>query len=448
MTVAAIMVLANPGALLPLAGLFAAQVWALAREMPHTSNHLFLSGLVGALGLLAIGRSLLRSPRAPDSGALVREFAPPARATLLLVLFFAGFGKLNADWFRPEVSCGAEFYRAVVGRVPLLPDAGWAEWTAILGAIGIELVVPFLLLSRRFRLAGILLTLVFLYAVGITGFFNFAAITAALLFLFAPANTGELLRAGCERRPLCARIQSLAGSPGLRRASRIGVTVVAGMAVVVALARPWAGYVAEPMLVRELSGGRRPALSYAFEAAWWVYGVGLVAALLIAVRAGTPRWPDARTLLAHPAPALALLPFLVLLSGISPYLGLKTEISFAMFSNLRTEMGSNHLVVRRSIDLLGLQSELVTVESSTDPELQQIAERGYLVPLSEFRAYVQARTRASGPDFAVTYVREGRRRAVERAGRDPELARPASILARTLVAFRPVSPEGPSPCRH
>lgn len=448
LAVAATLVLATPGALLPLTGLFAAQVWVVGREMPHTSNHLLLSGIVGTLGLLAIGACYLRTRGAPDPGAVYRAFAPPARLILLIVFFVAGFDKLNADWFHPQVSCGAAFYKVVSTRVPFLPAGRWAESSTIIGAIAIELAVPFLLLSRRSRLVGILLALVFLYAVGISGFFNFAAITAALLALFAPSNTGDLLRAGCERIAFCARLRSLARSSPVRRARWLVLLVVSGVAIVVALSRPWAGYVAQPLLVRELSSGRRPAISYPFEAGWWVYGLGLAAALLFAIRSGSPRWPTARSLLAHPVPALAIVPVLALLNGVSPYLGLKTETSFAMFSNLRTETTSNHLLVRRSIDVLGLQSDLVTIESSTDDQLQQIAERGYLLPLSELQAYVRARTQASGPDFAVTYARKGRRRSVERAGRDPELSRQGPVLARKLAVFRPVSAEGPNPCRH
>jgi hypothetical protein len=220
------------------------------------------------------------------------------------------------------------------------------------------------------------------------------------------------------------------------------------VAIVVTLSRPWAGQVAEPLLVRELSSGHRPATSFLFEAGWWIYGLGLAAALLSGIRAGSPRWPPAKSLLAHPVPALAIVPLLTLLNGVSPYLGLKTEASFAMFSNLRTETSSNHLLVRQSVDLLGLQSDLVTIESSTDDQLQQIAERGYLLPLWELQAYVRARTEVSGPDFTVTYTRKGVRRSVERAGRDAELSRQGQFLARKLVAFRPVAANGPNPCRH
>lgn len=447
MTVAVVLVLASPGAILPLAGLFFAQVWALALDMPMTSNHLLLSGVVGALGLLATGRVLLRTGGRADRGLLHDHFAPPARAVLLLVFLFAGLAKLNADWVRPEVSCGAILHRTIVDRIPLLPGGAWAQWTAIVGAVAIELTVPFLLLSRRLRLAGILLGAVFLFAVGIAGFFNFAAITAALLLLFAPENTGELLREACRRSPTCTRIETFARSPQWRRIVRLGAAAIAGTALVVAVAQPWAGYVPEPLLVREIPTGRRPTVSLGFEAAGWILVPALVATLLLALRAGEPRWPPARRLLAHPSPALALVPLFVLLNGIAPYLGWKTEATFGMFSNLRTETAPNHWLIR-PLDPLGLQGDLAAIESSSDPELGRLAERGEELPMSELRAYVRRRSEADGPDFTLTYVRDGRRRAVQSAGRDPELTRAASPPVRWLVAFRPVSPTGPNPCRH
>jgi hypothetical protein len=228
----------------------------------------------------------------------------------------------------------------------------------------------------------------------------------------------------------------------------MGAAVVAGTAVLIALARPWAGGAVEPRLLRELGLGRRPTLSYAFEAAWWVYAPLLLALLLLALRAVRPRWPSARQLFSHPAPALVVVPILVLLNGVAPYLGLKTETAVSMFSNLRTEQGSNHFLVRRTADLAGLQGDLVRIESSRDPELRLVAARGYLLPLFELRAYVQERARIGDPDVALTSVRAGRRRSVASAGRDPELAARAPFLARALIAFRPVSAGPGSPCRH
>lgn len=447
LAVAATFVILRPGDMLRLAALFGAQVWALALDMPRTSNHLMLSGLVGLLGLLAIAVRLVR--RGPlDPGSFHRDFAPPARVILLLVFFFAAFHKLNADWFDVDVSCGDQLWGTIAGRVPGAPDGTWARWAAIIGGIAIEVAAPILLLTRRLRLLGLGLAWWFLYLVGIAGFFNFAAITGALLFLFAPSNLDALTTAARWRWPALERFAAAARSEPVRRGLRLAPPIVAGTAILVALSRPWAGWAPEPILLREIVSGARPTISYAFDVAWVLLALGAAAAVALAVRAGRAEWPTARELLAHPAPALGVVPLLVLLLAIAPYLGLRSEVAFGMFSNLRTEAGSNHLLVRRPLDLLGMQRDLVRIESSSDPELRQVASRGYLLPRLELHEYVRARARATGPDFSVTYVGEGGRREVERAGRDPELMRPAPFLIRELVVFRPVWTGERNPCRH
>ena len=447
LAVAATFVILRPGEMLSWGGLFAAQVWALALDMPRTSNHLLLSGLVGLLGFLAVAMRLVRR-ESLDPGAVYRDFAPPARVILLLVFLLAAFHKLNADWFDVEVSCGGQLWATIAERVPGAPDATWARWAAIGGGIAIEVTAPILLLTRRLRLVGLGMAWWFLYLVGIAGFFNFAAVTGALLFLFAPSNLDALMPAARRRWPALERFAAAARSEVVRRGLRLAPPIVAGTAILVALSRPWAGWTPEPILLREIASGARPTISYAFDVAWAFLGLAAAGALALAVRAGRAEWPTARQLLAHPAPALGVAPLLVLLFGIAPYLGLRSEVAFGMFSNVRTEAGSNHLLVRRPLDLLGMQTDLVRIESSSDPELRQVASRGYLLPWLEFQEYVRARARATGPDFSVTYVRERARREVERAGLDPELMRPAPFLIRELVVFRPVWTGERNPCRH
>lgn len=60
---------------------------------------------------------------------------------------------------------------------------------------------------------------------------------------------------------------------------------------------------------------------------------------------------------------------LVVLNAASPYLGLKTMYSIAMYTNLRTEPGLwNHLLVPESFRVFDLQDGLVQLVSSDDPE--------------------------------------------------------------------------------
>ena len=63
-----------------------------------------------------------------------------------------------------------------------------------------------------------------------------------------------------------------------------------------------------------------------------------------------------------------LLPVLVVLNGSSPYLGLKTETSFAMFSNLRTIGGlSNHLLVGAGVQVFDYQKIYWQADASGEP---------------------------------------------------------------------------------
>jgi hypothetical protein len=75
-----------------------------------------------------------------------------------------------------------------------------------------------------------------------------------------------------------------------------------------------------------------------FLVVWDVYG----AVLIVAFAAHIWRNRSATGQLvplpfALPARTLLVVPIAVFLNGVMPYLGLKTETSWAMFSNLRTE---------------------------------------------------------------------------------------------------------------
>jgi len=177
---------------------------------------------------------------------------------------------------------------------------------------------------------------------------------------------------------------------------------------------------------------------------WMVYGL-----VLIALVASTMR-REAAGLQPIPRPfalryaSLAILPLLMFFNGLAPYLGLKTEGSYSMFSNLRTEGGmSNHLIVRETLPLAGYQDDLVAIVHSSDRKLQRYADQGYVLPYFEFRSYVSRR-----PDIAVTYLRHGVQRSITRIGDDPELSRPVSLIQRKLLAFKPVDMRPAVRCRH
>src|SRR5262249_48127880 len=98
---------------------------------------------------------------------------------------------------------------------------------------------------------------------------------------------------------------------------------------------------------------------------WVPYAVGLLIAVVLAC-ALAPR--DSRTETVGAGAGLAwAVPVLVMLNGLCPILGLKTRTSWQMYSNIRLEAdASNHLLVPRSLDLLGALRDRVVIISTTD----------------------------------------------------------------------------------
>jgi hypothetical protein len=137
-------------------------------------------------------------------------------------------------------------------------------------------------------------------------------------------------------------------------------------------------------------------------------------------------------------------PILVLLNGASPYLGLKTETSFAMFSNLATEGGrSNHLFLPASLQAFPFQRDLVRIVASTDKQLAAMARQGLRVPFLQLRILVDRR-----PDASLVYERGGQAYHVASTKRDASLGRPTPLIVRKLFAFRPIRDTPRQPCGH
>jgi hypothetical protein len=135
---------------------------------------------------------------------------------------------------------------------------------------------------------------------------------------------------------------------------------------------------------------------------------------------------------------------LALLNGLSPYLGLKTESSYTMFSNLRTEGGEwNHYLLPRQLQVFGFQDDLVSILRSNDPYLMRLAAGGYRLPPLELQRHI-----ALHPDAALVYETRAGRFASRRAADDPRLTRPTHTLLTKLLIFRPVPAPERNECLH
>jgi hypothetical protein len=184
-----------------------------------------------------------------------------------------------------------------------------------------------------------------------------------------------------------------------------------------------------------------------FAVAWWLL-IGVFAVVLWKLAGQRWQQPGPRELLRMP-PALAIFPLAVFLNGLCPYVGSKTETAFAMYSNLRTEEGrTNHLIVPRPLAWFDYQTDLVEIESSSDPELAELAVEGHPVPFYVLRRRVAELSGAGARDIAITYQRAGQRHVAAQAELDPALSDAPSYFERKFLRFRTILPPDANECSH
>jgi len=445
LTVLAVGVLLFPRAVPLLTAMLAASITYNVAKWPFVVNHILVESLIDTLLLGALVWSWLERRAALVPGADWRErvvdrFAPVARTMLIVVYYFAWLAKLNWDFFDPEVSCAVVMYLRLVERLPFLPTAVWAQLAAIWLTLLVELAIPVALTFRRSWYVGIVVGMLFHLVVALVGHRTFSALAFAMysLFLLAPLADWCTDMAGTMRQRW-----------GPSRV-RIGWWVLR-IAVVLIVAS---------FIAAELAGLSRAGIGpvRVYRLRWLIWGLWslVVAAVYLDVmrrglrdraagRAAPTRLPK------NPAPArpgwLWAFAVLVVLNGSCQYLGLKTQTSFTMYSNLRTEgVFNNHLFLPAG-RLARFQDDLVEIVETDNAALQEYRDRELALTYFEFRRLVSGSDHA----FEVTYRRgEKLHRFTRRDGHatDPELARPHPLLIGKLLYFRPVDLGEKSRCQH
>jgi len=422
---AGLLLIAKPESATVLLAFAAVQVVDWFFEPTVMGGHFLLLASVNA-SILVTGTWMLATGRlrTDDGPALLNTAAPALRMELIVVYLVATLHKLNLDFLDPGTSCVAVLLRETNEQalplrfLPRVPDG--LVRPAIHATLFVEAAIPLLLWLRRGRTAGIGLALLFhslLSSGPRNGFSAFAIVIFPLLVLFATEASAQRL--------VDAAVRLRDGSPA-SPASRFR-PVLAGLALI---------------LVSVTSD--RLGMYRLFP--FWI----TLDLLLLAFFVGEMRRHPGDV--GDPSPglfdvesaALAVMPSLLLASSLSPYLGLKTEGSFAMFSNLRTEgPHPNSLVVPGEAKLFGLQDDLVEVKETSVAELRPFVRRGVRLPFFHLRSLLTPH-----PGGSVVFVRDGREIRIDRVDRHPDLLPPVPGWQRRLLPFRAVDTEGPQRCRH
>lgn len=390
-------------------------------EAPMVGNHWVLAAALAVAYLVSAGLGRLRDLDPMSSPWSM--FAPAGRLVLLGAYGFAAFAKLNDGFMDPATSC-AVFYQDQLVRswgLPVLSVSGdpLLGQAVAVGAAVVELSIPVLLIWGVTRRWGVLLGMSFhgLLALDLAQhFWDFSAVLYACFLLFlSPSQQQHVVDdvTGVLRQVRPSVRLATAALPLL-----LGVTAVA------------AGTLGGPPALRVLA-------VFAGHAAWWVLGAMAIVLVARAVLTDGSREPG---LLRVSSPALLVVPLLVALNGLTPYLELKTGFGWNMYSNLRTVAGeTNHMLVPATLDLTGAQVDRVRVLESTDARLTTRPDVELV--WSEFREYAH-----SNPDETVVYERGGEVFSAPTLGEDPAGRGGISVLGLRLGSFRAVDVSGKERC--
>lgn len=404
------------------------QLMDVAFRMPNVTNHWLFTSLVN----ITILQSVLyvvykRKSFDIDDMEVYDTFAPVVRIEVLILYFWAVFHKLNSGFFSPDVSCATELLRAqhldgVLSSFPLLLYLN-AYFTII-----IELGILLMLFFRKTRNAGVLIGLLFHLVLSYStynAFFDFTSMIAAAYFLFTTPAFNK--RVDQWRKNTTTTAKSFFSNYSVSKLLMVCMAVVIVFGIV--------------SILNKILHDFKLFHLYFF---WTLYGLILVYVLLkfLFVKGETDEIKSPFSLRSG---WFIILPLIVFLNGTSPYLGLKTENSYAMFSNLRTEGGvTNHYIVPASFQVFDFQDNMVEIISSTDSTLQRVANDGHLMVLFEFRNHLQR----SAPD-EVVYRLNGKTEVFRKGETSMSGAlQPNSGLLRRLMTFRTISKNDPQPCAH
>ena len=406
--------------LLLLAG---TQVLHFLAVAPFNPDHWVLMCLVN-LTLLTAALRQWWLYRKVDPNQLMDDFGPGAKLIFLVCYSFAAISKYNIHFLFSDLSAAHALQELQFGGFPALEYFVWppaAPWLALF----CETALPICLCIRRLRYVGITIALFFHAALMFSPavkVFDFTFAVYAMLYLFTSGNFDTNLLATLGR--LKSRLI------GIPRRIWSGVLIGGSTAIIATSFVTPMGSIPTNFLVHRWQVALIVTLT-------------VIAAFLLAMSTKPTNQKTAVDSRSNKFWPQWGLPYVFvafsLLNGLCPYLGLKTQGSFTMFSNLQTEAGQwNHLFMPQAIKVFdNYQDNVVTVVASSEEYHQQhYIERNLQATEFEIRRNFMQR-----PNLKLTIQENGQNVAVT-ANSNSRLSQPLPWWKRKLMVFRPVSVSG------
>lgn len=435
LTAGSVLLLLHPGSLALFTAVLVVQLVGIVIDLPLVTNHWYFMTLSHVAMLLCmVGLAIAQHGRV-DRQAFFRAYRPALAASLILLYVLVTVCKINTDFFDPAKSAAAGMYGWLTNKLPVLADTRTGRLFVIWCTLLIEGGIPLLLIFPATRVAGLLVGWAFHFVLGFNGFSDFSALMLACYVAFLPNDFPARLRAVVDEDP------------------RIGAT---WMVIQRAFQHPVAPYLLIGLALAPSVLGMLQVVPFELlrrvtilgsRLLWMISAVIVLWFYLAAIRRPKPETAPKPVEPASDRLARVLAwsgPLLILANGLTPYVGLKTDSAFTMFSNLQTEGENwNHLFLPKAMRVFPFQNDLVEVIDSSDPHLRSASREGTRWIYFEFQDYMSRR-----PDASVIYVYRGERREVPRVAEDPILSKPVNPVLRKLFFFRSVVPPERNVLRH
>lgn len=397
--------------------------------MPVAGNNKMIAAFMNASILVICAHAVIRYSSADDMRANIYEnMRVVARALLAIMYFYGIFHKINSDFLDPRVSCAVALYMPLADGFGL-QDSLTGKYLAIWSTFIVEAIAIVSLYWKRWFAVGLLLALMFHFVIPISvysWYMDFSSLVFALYILSVPREVSERFYDSCAR--LFRVLRDRFGMVG--QALPFGF-VIGGAVIVVAV-------------LSLLSRQAHIAPSHAYQSIWvlmWVSYGGIAMVLLAEAALSHLPWRGT------PGPRRPLwlytLPAVLFVVCLAPYVGLRTEASIAMFSNLHTEAGqSNHLLIPEPPYLFSYQKDVAMIKASSDPDLQRYADRNLGLVMFDLKERLRNK-----PGHWVTYELNGVRYEKATAASSGAFNH-ASFWERKLLIFKHVDFARPKVCTH
>ncbi|KKN08434.1 hypothetical protein LCGC14_1056750 [marine sediment metagenome] len=406
---------------------------------PNTSNHAFFAFCVDMTILLVYGFNYLKSN--PDRKHFFWKLNPIIKWFTIILYFFAVFHKLNSNYLDPS-SCGGSILidrllnnKAAVSILGVISadTIQFLKYFNIYSSLLLEMLIPILLLHRKFAWLGCFLGIVLHATLGFVYFWHFTPLLYALYVLFLP-DVFYTKIFGLYRN-----------SQMLRKGIKYSLL---SLFVIIPILFVSSFYF--PIIENELgnfsrNSGRGWALGINIRTfiGWLPFLVytSIFTYFVVLFARGSQNKFIYKLPLAY-----YLFPVTIILNGFSPYLGFKTHQSFSMFSGVLTHGTTNNHLFMPTINILNTQEDVVTPfpENHTNYDQELNWKNDEKMVYYELQKRVTELHDKGISGINLHYWRNGNEVYIENAETNEELIIPLNWVDKKFRIYReiPTNPYG------